>query len=148
MEPNLSVLLDIEAIKSLKARYFRCMDTRDWEGLRLCFTEDLVADFRAAPGMLSQGRDNYMSALKEALTGAQTVHHGHTPEISIVNQHEAEGTWAMEDLVELPSLSLQGWGHYHERYRREQEGWKICYIRLSRLRLMINGELQSHSQEC
>ena len=24
----------IEAIKQLKARYFRCMDTKDWDGLR------------------------------------------------------------------------------------------------------------------
>ena len=32
MDP-LQRLLDIEDIRGLKARYFRCMDTKDWEGL-------------------------------------------------------------------------------------------------------------------
>ena len=30
---------DIEAIKQLKARYFRLMDTKDWAGFRAVFTD-------------------------------------------------------------------------------------------------------------
>ena len=41
LEQQVQRLLDIEAIKSLKARYFRCMDCKDWDGLEQCFTEDL-----------------------------------------------------------------------------------------------------------
>lgn len=37
-----AVLLDLEAIKVLKARYFRAMDTKQWDELRSCFTQDLV----------------------------------------------------------------------------------------------------------
>jgi hypothetical protein len=41
-------LLAIEQIKQLKARYFRCMDTKDWAGLRSVFCDDAVFDARAS----------------------------------------------------------------------------------------------------
>ena len=133
------VLLDIEAIRNLKARYFRAMDTKDWDTLADCFTEDLLADFREGPGMLAQGRDNYMGQISEILADAVTVHHGHMPEIEIIDAENATGIWAMEDLVFLPGLSIQGWSHYHERYRKEGDTWRIAEIKLTRLRLLQNG---------
>ena len=141
MDTAIAHILDIEAIKSLKARYFRGMDTKDWDLLASCFTEDLEADFRAGPGMLAKGRDNYMSQLREVLADATTIHHGHMPEITLKDATTAEGVWAMEDIVMLPGLALQGWGHYHEQYRKGATGeWKIARVRLSRLRLVQNGE--------
>jgi hypothetical protein len=135
-------LLEIEAIKCLKARYFRSMDNKLWVELADCFTPDLVADFRAAPGMLTEGRDIYMQALRKALGDSPTVHHGYMPEIELLDENNARGVWAMDDIVELPGLSLRGWGHYHEEYRRENGRWRISRIRLSRLRLLLNGEEQ------
>ena len=35
---------DIEAIKQLKARYFRTMDSKDWAGMRQVFADDLTID--------------------------------------------------------------------------------------------------------
>ena len=142
MNNQLQLLVDIEAIKSLKARYFRAMDSKDWNELSNCFTDDLVADFRAAPGMLAHGRENYMSQLTEILTEASTIHHGHMPEIAMIDENNATGIWAMDDIVKLPGLSVQGWGHYHETYRRELGVWKIARIKLTRLRLLHNGEEQ------
>jgi uncharacterized protein (TIGR02246 family) len=143
MSNQLQLLVDIEAIKSLKARYFRAMDCKDWDELSNCFTEDLVADFREAPGMLAQGRENYMSQLTEILKEASTIHHGHMPEIEVIDKNNATGIWAMEDIVKMPGLSMQGWGHYHETYRRELGVWKIARIKLTRLRLLQNGEEQT-----
>ena len=97
MSTQLQSMLDTESIKSLKAKYFRSMDTKDWASLSSCFTEDLVADFREAPGMLAEGRDNYMSQLVEILKDASTVHHGHMPEIEIIDEEQAVGVWAMDD---------------------------------------------------
>lgn len=142
MDQHLQTLLDIESIRALKARYFRAMDSKDWEALTSCFTEDLVADFREAPGMLAQGRDSYMEQLVAVLKDATTVHHGHMPEIEILDSDSAKGIWAMEDFVEFPGLSLQGWGHYHETYRKAEGHWRISHIRLTRLRLIQNGEEQ------
>jgi ketosteroid isomerase-like protein len=143
MSNQLQLLVDIEAIKSLKARYFRAMDGKDWDELSNCFTDDLVADFREAPGMLAEGRENYMSQLTEILKEASTIHHGHMPEIEVIDKNNATGIWAMEDIVKMPGLSMQGWGHYHETYRRELGVWKIARIRLTRLRLLQNGEEQT-----
>jgi hypothetical protein len=140
---SLDKLLALEAIRNLKARYFRTMDGKDWSGLASCFTEDLFADFRDAPGMLAKGRDNYMRSLQEALGDSPTVHHGHTPEIEIIDEENARGVWAMDDLIELPGLSLRGWGHYHEEYRCEDGEWKISRTKLTRLKLLINGEKQA-----
>jgi hypothetical protein len=33
-------LLAMEEIKQLKARYYRCMDTKDWQGLAKVFAPD------------------------------------------------------------------------------------------------------------
>ena len=35
-------LLAFEEIKQVKARYFRCMDTKDWEGFARVFAADAV----------------------------------------------------------------------------------------------------------
>ena len=34
----------VEQIKQLKARYFRCMDTKDWDGFAAVFGPDAVMD--------------------------------------------------------------------------------------------------------
>ena len=39
----------IEEIKQLKARYFRCMDTKDWHGFTTVFAPDARMDVRALP---------------------------------------------------------------------------------------------------
>src|SRR5260370_319150 len=39
-------LFDIEAIRRLKARYFRCFDTKDWDGWLGLFTHDATLESR------------------------------------------------------------------------------------------------------
>ena len=41
-------LVDIEEIKQLKARYWRCIDTKSFDELATVFAEDAVFDFRQA----------------------------------------------------------------------------------------------------
>ena len=41
-EALLRELLDREAIKETKARYYRFLDAHHWEGLRSVFTDDLT----------------------------------------------------------------------------------------------------------
>ena len=44
---DLERLVAIEEIKQLKARYFRCMDTKDWEGFAEVFAPDAVEAIRS-----------------------------------------------------------------------------------------------------
>jgi uncharacterized protein (TIGR02246 family) len=127
---------DIEAIKSLKARYFRTMDTKDWAGMRALFTDDVVVDTSESGGNVITGADEFMSFLEPALAGAITVHHGHMPEIKLTSPTTAEGIWAMQDLIRFPNGGdLVGFGHYHETYVKLGDSWRISSSTLTRLRL-------------
>lgn len=131
----MGALEEIEAIKQLKARYFRCMDTKDWEAFASVFTADATLDAGEddARGML-RGRDAIVRRVSGVLRDAVTVHHGHMPEIELLGPDRARGVWAMYDYVELPQLVLHGWGHYHEEYAKQDGIWRIRSLRLTRLR--------------
>ena len=128
---------DLEAIRQLKARYFRLMDTKQWEAWGECFTEDVVLETTPNPGEQFVGRDDVVRRVSAALADAVTVHHGHMPEIEILDADRATGIWAMFDQVDLPGLVLRGFGHYHDEYVRSGAHWRIHRSRLTRLRLDI-----------
>lgn len=138
----------IAEIHALKARYFRMMDSKDWAGLEATFAPDLLADFRAASGgydesQLTHGAADYVAKIAGILNSIITVHHGHMPEIMLTSPTSATGIWAMEDKLwvqegsDLPFRFLHGYGHYHEKYVRLADGWRIQEIRLSRLHLEV-----------
>ena len=143
-------LVAIERIKALKARYFRCLDTKDWAAWAEVFAEDAVLEFDLA--VSTRGRDGRpaprlvgRAAIVETVAGrnaaSTTVHHGHTPEIAVLSETEARGIWAMEDILRHPEGKrspagfsfLHGYGHYHETYVRTEAGWRIKSVRLTRL---------------
>lgn len=133
-------LADIEAIKQLKARYFRLMDQKNWDDWAMVFAQDahLVVP---EGGVDERGRAAVVASVSGVLEGVRTVHHGHMPEIEITGVDTARGTWAMFDYVEFPPnangerLGLQGFGHYTEQYVREDGEWRIASLHLSRLRI-------------
>ena len=125
---------DIEAIRQLKARYFRTMDTKDWDGMRQVFTDDVLMDTSEAGGGVVRGADEFITVLRKMLHGAVTVHQGHMPEIQLTSDTTATGIWALNDIVIFPGgTRLDGYGHYHETYERTAEGWRIKSSKLTRL---------------
>ena len=141
---DLERYLAIQDIKQLKARYFRHIDAKDWDGWQDVFTPDaeLVVAFEGnGPGTPDNpvvGSAEIVAFVRPALDGLVTVHHGHMPEIEITSPTTARGVWAMEDLLSLPDGGgqvLQGWGHYHETYERIDGAWRIKTLRLTRLRV-------------
>lgn len=125
---------DIEAIKRLKARYFRTMDTKDWKGMRQVFADDVVMDTSEAGGNVVDGADAFMEFLEPTLGDAITVHHGHMPEIEITSATTASAIWALQDTIMWPGgTTMRGYGHYHETYEKLDGEWKIKSSRLTRL---------------
>jgi SnoaL-like domain len=53
----------IEAIKQLKARYCRTMDTKDWTAMRQVFTDDVTMDTVASGGNVMTGADDFLTFL-------------------------------------------------------------------------------------
>ena len=128
---------DLEEIRQLKARYFRCMDLKDWDGLAAVFTDDVEIDMTGEGAGVTRSVEEYMPFLRDAIGDVTTVHHGHMPEITITSATTATGIWAMEDQLWWPPGGpighLHGFGHYHETYERTADGWRIKTMRLSRL---------------
>ena len=135
-------LLDIEAIKQLKARYFRFVDVEDYASLRGLFLDD--AEF-VVEGQPISGGDELVRRIREHHTNAEvrTVHHGHMPEIEITSETTAHGIWAMFDYVDRiwkddgRREAFQGYGHYEETYRKLDGAWKIASMKLTRIRVDI-----------
>ncbi len=136
---------DLEAIRQLKARYFRFIDTKQWDSLREVFTPDVEIDMRGEGAALSHGIDEFVTSVSGILESVVTVHHGHMPELRVTSPTTAAGVWAMEDELWWPEGSpirhLHGYGHYHETYAKTPAGWRISSMRLTRLqRLLDRGE--------
>ena len=142
-------LLAIESIKKLKARYFRCMDAKDWEAFEGLFMSDAIFDMRSGrgenldPDAVVVGAQAIASFVRSAVGHLTTVHHGHMPEIDLEAGDRASAVWAMEDFlvvpdgVSAPFRSMRGFGHYHDTYCRVGGEWRIASSRLSRLRVDV-----------
>lgn len=137
-------LQSIEAIKQLKGRYCRIIDTKQWHLLAALFTEDATFDgFGSAPPGAT--RDMFVAGVSQRLRNAISVHHLHLPEILIIEPDSARGIFPLMDYLEFPpdeapreapeSAGYIGYGHYEEEYRRQEGHWRIAYSRLSRLRI-------------
>lgn len=134
LERRIRILEDIEAIKRLKAKYWRCCDKKLWDELEECFTEDAIADY--FPNLHFEGRDAIIKFLKESLGPDYmiTAHGGHNAEIEIISETEARGIWALNDLVIIqPGIRMRGYGHYEDEYVKENGRWKIKRIKQTRI---------------
>jgi len=131
----------IEEIKQLKARYFRCMDTKDWDGFTAVFAPnarmDVSGEMSDGSGVTTGNRE-IAAFVRGSIDHVTTVHHGHTPEIDVRSPTNAAGVWAMEDHLWWPEGSpittMHGYGHYHEAYEKQQGRWLITSTTLTRLR--------------
>jgi hypothetical protein len=133
-----ATLAEIAAIEQLKARYFRLLDTKQWDAWRDVFSDDFTADVEGgavhAPIHFASPEE-MVAKNREILATAVTVHHGHMPEIALTGPDTATGVWAMMDLVQL-GAGFRGYGHYHEEYVKRGGRWRIRRLRLVRLAVL------------
>ena len=134
LEKRIQVLEDIEAIRMLKAKYFRCVDQNHWDELAEVFTEDAVADYSADIHL--DGRKAIIEFLTKTVgkDSFTTAHQGHNAEIEITGDDTATGIFALQDRLIIRGIStLTGWGLYQDEYVRTAGGWRIKHITLTRL---------------
>lgn len=146
-----AALVDIEAIKQLKARYCRFLDTKDWVAWRALFADDFLSDTSPAGGKRIEGADHFVAFTRRALGKRShvTAHQVHAPEIELTSETTARGIWALEDVVRLlPGVNLRGYGHYHETYVKIDGEWKFQSSTLTRLREdVFNGLVSVYVSE-
>jgi SnoaL-like domain len=130
-------LLEIEAIKQLKARYCRYLDAKNWEAWRKLFATYFVSDLSEAGGKVIVGADRFVAFTRKKIGKASqvTAHQVHAPEIELTSPTAARGIWALNDIVRLqPAPTLNAFGHYHETYEKSDGQWRIKTSKLTRLR--------------
>jgi len=133
----------VEELKKVKARYFRFVDTKQWNELKELFTEDAAFDgVSGGMGEIS-GRDDFVAKAEAGLLNCVSVHHGHCPEIELTSETSATAIWPMEDMLRWaedsgsPVRELHGMGHYHDTFRKVGGVWKIASWKLTRLRVDV-----------
>ena len=136
---------DLQEIKELKAQYFYWMDNKQWDALRRVFTDDIR--YEGFPfGM--EGPDVWVASLKEFFTGVVSQHRGTNPRFRQISDDRVRGIWSMTDYltwepdsrvyrgIEIPGMyGISGWGYYEEEYLRTADGWRIDFMRLTRVRI-------------
>jgi 3-phenylpropionate/cinnamic acid dioxygenase small subunit len=120
----------IEAIKQVKYRYLRALDTKHWDDFEDTLTEDIIGDYGSSLGQEHHftNRADLVEYMRTSMpAGVITEHRVTHPEIT-VDGDQAEATWYLQDRVIVPEYNfmLFGAGFYHDRYRRTPDGWKIC----------------------
>ena len=133
----------IEEIRALKARYFRYMDTKQFDRLHDVFADDFEVISPDGQVWMSGG-PAFAESLRSSLSNSVSAHQGFSPEIEIIDADNASGIWPMQDMIRWEDRHpREGWkaivgrGHYHDTYRRVDGRWRIATLSLVRLSLEI-----------
>lgn len=142
-------LAAIEAIRDIRAKYWRGVDTSDGELVRSILAEDCVLDYMGCCTDPVSGVDHMpemnvvlkgrFSWISDAFEGPRivTVHQGHQHEIVVSGKTSAEGIWYFTDRFFVPPggsfTRLTGYGTYHDTYEKADDGWKLKTTRIERI---------------
>jgi hypothetical protein len=129
LEARIARLEAIEAIKSLKARYWSCCDAKDVEGVRNCFVDGPVEIHYDGPVGLVRHRDGLYEVFKNVACQDEIIemHHGGPAQIEITGAQSAVGRWGLVYHLmntEQETLSVCG-GYYDDEYAKLEGQWLI-----------------------
>jgi hypothetical protein len=134
MDPT--TLQTINSIEALKARFFRTLDTKDWDEFETTLADDIEVDHTALGGHQATGASDYVALLREDYDGTVTVHDAHMPEIELTSPDSAVGTWAMQVLLVRPDgQRVLAFGHHQDTYGLQDGGWLITTTTSTRLQV-------------
>src|ERR1700730_8315367 len=110
---------DVEAIKQVKYRYLRGLDTKHWDDFANTLTEDVAGDYGPSLGdeLNFTNRADLVDYMRSALgPGVITEHRVTHPEITVTGD-EASGSWYLQDRVIVAEFNfmLIGAGFYRDR---------------------------------
>ncbi|MFC8316461.1 nuclear transport factor 2 family protein [Gordonia sp. NPDC057258] len=116
---------DLRAIESLKYRYLRSLDTKDWTAFESTLTEDVTGNY--GESLAFSNRNELVGYMRKNVGPAViTEHRVAHPEIEI-DGDTARGRWYLQDRVIVAEFSfmLIGAAFYDDTYRRTADGWRI-----------------------
>ena len=89
---DVATLLDIEAIKLLKARYCRYLDAKDWDAWRDLLGDEFTSEIAGTGGRQTVGADDFVVYIRRTIgkPSQPTVHQVHAPEITMTSATTAQ----------------------------------------------------------
>lgn len=133
IEQRVDELEQIEAIKTMKYRYWRACDAKDPQGFRDCF---IASGARIDYGVLGSFDDVepmvqiFEKVALHTVDGKHVIfdmHHGMHPEITLTGDGTATGRWTLRfrqvNLIEKTEMSSTG--EYDDEYVLENGEWKM-----------------------
>lgn len=137
---DLQRLVELEAIRHLKARRIRALDTKDWATYEALHAPDHYSHNDGEQRW--DGAKANTARVAAQLDDCETVHHAHTPEIILTSPTSATGIWAMEDHIywkqDAEDHWLHGFGFYHETYEKRDGQWLFTSRQLRRTKVMTS----------
>ena len=139
---DLQRLVEIEAIRMLKARRIRALDEHTWDVYEALHAPDYYADNEGEPPVHgSAANAARLKKLYDAV-GMVSAHHVHSHEIELLSPTTATGVWAMEDRLYWTHAGREHWlhgtGFYHETYEKRDGTWLFTTRRLRRTRQVVS----------
>ena len=130
LEERIQRLEDIEEIRYLQAKYQRLLDSRRFDELLECFTNDAMSSYDNSK-MSYHGREEIINFLSKAMSFSMPSSHLiHGGEIDIIDSENATGKWYLEDhlLHKIFLLKLHGTAVYECEYKKIYGKWYINKI--------------------
>jgi ketosteroid isomerase-like protein len=129
-DAKIQLLLDRADISQVLHSYATAIDTRDWDLLATCFTEDLEADFRDFGGReVVKGRDAWLEIIKGTIQGLDATQHLTANHVHQIDGDTATLTAYLQALHRLdtarsdPEYTIGG--YYTCEMVRTNDGWRM-----------------------
>lgn len=138
LEKEIQKINDIEEIKRLKGKYFRCLDGKYWDELETTLSPNIVTSYSDGK-LVFKGPKEVTDYFKKVMPSDQiTLHMGHTPEIVIDSETTATGRWYLQDKLifvegKYKGLEVNGGAFYTDKYEKVDGEWLILetgYVRI------------------
>jgi hypothetical protein len=116
-------LLDLEAIRTLKHRYIRCMTQSRWDELETLLAPGVEASFSDRASLMGFLRQQDPAGVPQL-----SYWHVTMPEITLHAPDRASGIWAMYHLHlrKIEQQQLEMFAYYRDEYRKVDGRWLIA----------------------
>ncbi len=135
LEDECRRLSDIEAIRQLRYKYWRCIHKNLWTDLMDCYADDAAVDF--GYGLQLSGKPALEDFFKASMGSAFIMvdPQGHNPEIEILSSTTARGFWQLDNtMVEVQTnKAVRVGASYDEEYVKRNEEWKISVQKVNHI---------------
>jgi 3-phenylpropionate/cinnamic acid dioxygenase small subunit len=121
---SLAEVADRLAVSDVLTRYALAMDTRDWELLASCFTEDARLDYDTS-GVF--GRKDFVEHCAEGLAKMKATQHCVTNHVVVLDgDHAGATSYVIAQHVRENDATFTLGGTYHDELVRSGPDWRIA----------------------